>query len=431
MRSTPELSNKSLVRGQNVFALLSKFLTGQAAVQLINMAVGIAIIWLLPIVDYALYVFALTLLTSAPIIINMGISQAIITLGSRRENPDYFGSLLVSALRVSFVRYWFVAAMIIPLSIFMGYKNQAWSSTESIFIVISIVGACWLQNKVSILQSFLHIKQDQNKLLVSGLVGAIVRALLLLPLTLYPSAFLALIGNVCSMLVMYLVLQIYVSRISKVCKEDLSTTEVIRDFVRPLFLVVIYFALQGQIALFILGYQGQTVFLAEVGALSRFLQIVSILMVLNPFYIQPVFARLNNFWLFIKYLAGLYFLLAVFSIAVLTSSFYFPRIWLFILGENYSHLGAEVPLALGYALLSLIGATLYTVVIARGSTKNQYLAMLLGVLAQIGFLWISGVHSTTDALYFNLLPPLLYAIVQTCLLVSIIFGWNLTRRSVV
>ena len=124
-------TKKPFKKTTDIVVQLAKLLSGQGLIQLLNMLAGIAIIWILPVTDYALYVFMMVIITAAPIVINGGMSQSIITLASKRETPEYFGSLQFSAIKLSFKRFWYVAFVVVLLSMYMIFTNSCFRTQQS------------------------------------------------------------------------------------------------------------------------------------------------------------------------------------------------------------------------------------------------------------------------------------------------------------
>jgi hypothetical protein len=101
----------------------------------------------------------------------------------------------------------------------------------------------------------------------------------------------------------------------------------------------------------------------------------------------------------------------------LTSAYAAPQWWLFLLGANYAGLAQELPITIGTALMTIVGGTLYTVVIARGETRGQSLWVLPCLVGQVAFIGFHGVQNTRDALLLNAIPAAAICFVE-CLLLA-------------
>ena len=74
-------------------------------------------------------------------------------------------------------------------------------------------------------------------------------------------------------------------------------------------------------------------------------------------------------------------------------------------------------------MLTLIGGTLYTVVISRNRTTGQYWSILPSIAAQVIFVAAHGVANVFDALLLSLFPALAYTTVQMVLLIRVACEW--------
>ena len=95
-----------------------------------------------------------------------------------------------------------------------------------------------------------------------------------------------------------------------------------------------------------------------------------------------------------------------------------------MLGNKYAGLAAELPIAIGAALITLAGATLYTIVISKGNTKGQAWYILLGIGSQVISIWVFGVSTTSSALILNAMPAIAYMIVQLILVLNSVRKWK-------
>ena len=145
---------------------------------------------------------------------------------------------------------------------------------------------------------------------------------------------------------------------------------------------------------------------------------------LNPFLLQPSFARIDSRAVFISRVSAVVAGLLVFSLLCVVSVVLLPQWWLFLLGPKYAGLRGELPIAIAGALFTVIGASLYTIVISRNFTRGQAWAIAGGLGSQALFLFFVGVHSAMDALLLNILPLATYAALQFGLVIKIAKNWE-------
>lgn len=390
-----------------------------------NFIVGLLVLRFLSIREYALYVTASVLLAIGSLGSDLGISQAVNTLGSRlRADKQRLSALVAGAYIYRRYLFFMVIFVIIAVAFYM-MRGGKWSLFSVIASVSLVVLTSWIQNSVSIKKSVLHIHHNADGLFQAGIAEAFVRLVLVFICVIWATAVAALMVNLAGVFIGRIVL-------SRKCRPFLtdniepsdSQNRAIRSFVIPLIPTAIYYLLQGQLSIILLNYYGYTSAVAEVGALGRLGQIIVLPMLLNPFLIQPYLARLTNKKEFVTLSGIVLFGLIAFSFIAMVSVYRVPQWWLYILGSKYSGLGNELPLALLGAALTLSGATLYTMVVSRNFTIGQTWTVVFGLASQIIFISSHGVLTTADALILNLLPMLTYALIQAMLLTVVIAKWE-------
>jgi len=389
-----------------------------------NVVAGILIVRLLPLSEYALYVTASVLLAMISTGSDMGLSQGVNSLGARiHRAPELLSSLVASAMRY---RRMFFAAMVLVVMVvgYFMFQGGQWAPARVGIMVIIVLVIGWVQSTAGIRKSVLHIHHNAGALFRVGMAEALARMAAVWICLFSPTAESALLTNL---------LGVMAARImfSKQCRQYLVDVAVVsveqsrqlRNFVIPLMPAVIYFMLQAQLSTFMLNIYGYTESVAEVGALGRLGQIISVLMMLNPFLIQPFFARLDDKREFVFWVRVVVMTLIFTSGIVTASGYLLPSWWLFILGDNYSGLSAELPLALAGVMASLAGATIYALVVSRSITRGQSWTIISGLGLQIGFIVICGITSTADALILNLLPAVAYLVTQGVILAWVVISW--------
>jgi hypothetical protein len=184
----------------------------------------------------------------------------------------------------------------------------------------------------------------------------------------------------------------------------------------PLVPGAIYALFQGQIGVLLLGYYGQTQLVAEAGALGRLAQVINFLLVLNPFWVQPYFSRLQTNEALLIAIAKLMGLLTLLTCFIWASVVWVPEWWLMILGDQYTHTSSALRIAMAGVLIHAIFAVSYTVAIAIRLQSGQHWSVTVSILFQLFFLLATDVNSVEDALMLQLLPALGGLIVQWVLI---------------
>jgi O-antigen/teichoic acid export membrane protein len=406
--------------------LLGRFITGQGTIVAINLVTGFLILRALSISEYAIYVLVSLLQTIGSMGTDLGMSQAVVTLGApMREDKRSFSSLVASAIRLR-KRLFLAVAPVVLVIAYAILPVEARGAVVGIVAVLLALAIAWVQQSGSLATAILNANHDSSGLFRAGVSAAVIRlALVSLVCSSMPYAVSAIAINFAGAAVNTALLW---SR-SKHFLEDGEVvarqyTDRLVGFMKPLFPGILYYLVQGQVAIVLLAWAGATVAVAEVGALGRLGQVIGVLAMLNGFFIQPYFACLLDRRQFARRAAQLGLILAVGCVLVTLSSIVAPSAWLLVLGPQYRGLADQLVIALLGAQLSVIGATLYTVVIATGRTVGQWLQIPLGIGAQLLFLANIGVKGTEDALLLNLLPAATYAALQCGLLLHKLATWE-------
>lgn len=404
--------------------VVSGYMLSQGVAQAITLFLGIVVVNLLPIEEYALYIIANAILVVVSIGSNFGLSQGIISIGSgHRADQGYVGALFNAA------RWWTHRFMVLAIFISIGFSallfmENPWPLSIQVAIVTIVIFAGWAQVGSSLGRAVLNIHHDARSLFHVSIGESGMRMALLPICIIWPAAIAVLLVNLVGTFVgSRIALHRARRKFDRYAKEGPEERKALIRFISPLVLINVYFVFQGQIAILLLSVYADIRAVAEIGALGRLGQVFNVFMLLNSFLVHPIFARVRSRSDYLSSLAWLVFALAAFSTAVMISAFLLPEWWLLILGDQYASLTKELPIAIVSSLLTLAGASFYVVVIARGSTKWQSMAILPCLGSQLVFIATHGVQSTSDALIVMLLPAAAYAFFQAVLLLTAVVQW--------
>ena len=405
--------------------LIGRHLVGQSVVRVINLFVGMVILWLLPVEEYALYMVASLLLVITSLGSDLGFSQAVNTIGARLcGDKQRIGSLFSSAYYYQKIMLLIADAAMVFMAAFMLFGHE-WEVSGVIITLVLVLLMSWVQLPLNLKRTILNIHHESDGLFLAGAAEAIVRLILVSACLVLPSANVGLGINLVGVLVARIILAWKCEHlIEDNLDRDMNQCSELKAFVVPLIPIIIYYAFQNQISIFILSLLGNTASIAEVGALGRLGQIFVVLHSIFPFFLQPYFARINDRTVFIRGVARLSGVLILLSTLGVLSAYLVPELWLFILGGKYSNLTDELPIAMMTALLIIAGGAIYTVVISRSFTIGQSWAVGVGLLSQIFYVLIYGVDSTYNALVLNMLPSIGYLLVQITLLTAMMRAWK-------
>jgi hypothetical protein len=166
---------------------------------------------------------------------------------------------------------------------------------------------------------------------------------------------------------------------------------------------VIYYALGGQISVFLITYFGRTSAVASVGALSRLGQIFGLLTPINGILVEPYFARLPRVHLKSHYLMALAAAGAC-GAGLVALARVFPGIFLWVLGPKYAGLQTEVVLIMVSGAIALVTGLVATI---NGSRRFIFYSFVLAdiiltLILQAIYIWKVDLSTVKAVLWFNI-----------------------------
>jgi hypothetical protein len=167
---------------------------------------------------------------------------------------------------------------------------------------------------------------------------------------------------------------------------------------------VIYYALGGQISVFLITIFGRTVAVASVGALSRLGQIFALVQPINGILVEPYFARLPR-----KQLKS-HYLMAVISAGLCGAGVVglaraYPGLFLWVLGPKYAGLRAEVVLVIVSGAIGLFSGVIAAI---NGSRRFTYYSFVLAdiiltLILQAFYIWKVDLSTVRAVLWFGII----------------------------
>jgi hypothetical protein len=189
--------------------------------------------------------------------------------------------------------------------------------------------------------------------------------------------------------------------------ENAEDRAAMLGFIRSQAANAIFFCLQGQITVFLISIFGHNVSsIAEVGALSRLAMIFAVLSNLLANVFAPAFARCQDrarlrwqYALIVGAVAG-------FSLAIMGAALFFPRQFLFVLGNKYAHLDRELLLMVGAAVITAMASTLWSLNAAKAWITGSWLYIPLTLGTQLALIPFTDFTSVAGVLTFNLISAI-------------------------
>lgn len=374
------------------------------------MLYGFLCIRLLPVGEYAKFVVVFSIQASLMILLDVGISGTFIPLiGERIGDKQLIADYLASLRKIA---HW-LFAIAIPITT-VGYPllvhNRHWDwQTVTAMIIIVLVSA-WFARVGAAYGAVLILQRDRKswyraQMITSfgalGLLGLFV-------LFHWLSAFAAIlisVGRVIAIAAIYYVRSRKLLGVKGAPSKEKCTAAI--QLSLPTMPSVIYYALGGQISVFLITYFGRTSAVASVGALGRLGQLFALLTPINGILVEPYFARLPRQQLKSHYLmavAGA----GAFGACLVTLARIFPGLFLWILGPKYAGLRIEVMLVMLSGAIGLLAGVVATI---NGSRRFTYYSFVLAdtiltLILQAVYIWRVDLSTVKAVLWFNIFTML-------------------------
>jgi hypothetical protein len=172
----------------------------------------------------------------------------------------------------------------------------------------------------------------------------------------------------------------------------------------------VYYALAGQITVWLIALCGTTRAVAQVGALGRLAMLYSVVTAAFTVMIVPRFARAQfdrgSAALGVYWRAQLALSAPLGLIMLLVTAF--PTTTLMLLGREYLGLTHEVVLTAVNGALSTLSAAAYALAAARGVIIAPLLALPVALVIQIGLIMTLPVSTVSGVLWLSVLSNLMF-----------------------
>jgi O-antigen/teichoic acid export membrane protein len=402
--STPFL-RRALTRAR----IVGNFAFVQGVVQIISFLSGILLIRRLDQRQYAYFTISNTMQGTLNVLADLGISIALVSIGGRVwHDRQRFGQLVNTAFGLR-RKFGFVAAVIVvPILYYLLVKNGSPTNYTGLLIFIVLVGL-GVQLSIGVLSVVPRLRSDLGRIQAIDLTGALARFLALAALMyLFLNGAVALAVGSAALLLQYWMLRRYVAgAIDLTAPENPEDRTAMLAVIRSLAANAIFFCLQGQITVFLISIFGRNISsIAEVGALSRLAMIFAVLSNLLANVFAPAFARCQNLARLRWQYALIVVAVAGFSLAIMGGAVFFPRQFLFVLGNKYAHLDRELLLMVGSAVITAMASTLWSLNTAKAWIAGSWLYIPLTLGTQLALIPFTDFTSVAGVLTFNLISAI-------------------------
>ena len=402
--STP-LIRRALHRAK----VVGNFAFVQGVVQLIGFGSGILLVRWLDQREYAYFTIANTMQGTISLLADIGVSVGLVSIGGRVWHDRHrFGELINTGLSLRKRLGVIAIVAVTPILASMLLRNGAPISYTALLIAIVLAGIS-VELSTGVLAIVPRLRSDISLIQRIDLTGAIIRLCLLLLLTfVFLNAGIAVAAATATLFLQYTLLRRYVGKVVDLgAPQNAQDRREIIRLTRHLAPNAVFYCLQGQITIFLISFFAHRVSaVAEVGALGRLAMIFTVLSNLLANVFVPAFARCHERrklrWLYAAIAGGV----VAFSLVVLLAAEFFPREFLFILGNKYAHLRRELLLMVGGAVAGALTGTFWALNAAKAWITGSWLYIPLTLVTQIALIPYTDFSSVSGVLIFNLLSSI-------------------------
>jgi O-antigen/teichoic acid export membrane protein len=339
--------------------IVGEFGAVQVGVQAIGAIAGFIIIRSLAKPEYALYALANSGLAMFNILAGTGLAPALRSIGGEvHDDRTQFSQLVATVCQLRKFFALFALSISIPVTAWMLWSNGA-TALQTFLLCTVVCISCWPLLTATVLREAALMLGRYRKVQFVDFSTSAVR------LTCIVAAFAwlnALLGVIVAGLANWIQWYIYRRRSPEDVEPASRPSDVYRGralgITKQVLPNTLFYCFQGQITFVLLTLFGTSTGLADVAALGRIAALLAIFGTVFSNVLAPRFARCQD----AQRLPRLYFGLVGLTVLLLTPvvafSWFFPHVWLWILGSAYSGLERECVLIVIATSLHQLGGVM-------------------------------------------------------------------------
>jgi hypothetical protein len=355
-----------LVRRQRIRARLGtllRFSAGQLALQGITAFTGLCLVRWLTVADYAVFGLSLTLQSALGLIVDLGVTSAIMALtGDQYRNGAVLGRYIQAGLHLR-SRLLGIGAAVGMGAIYVVGNRQHWSWSTEVTVFAVVISGVLAQFWISIYGVPLILNQRLGRYygILAGAAGLRLTCVAVLrrwgELTAGSALVAGTLAGLCAALTLRHWSRTHWEAASQV---DGQAKGKIIHYIAPRAPLVIFQSLQGQVALFAVSYFGSSRPMAETGALGRLGQLFTLLSAFNLIILGPRFARIGKEKLRPLYLKTVGIASGIAMLAA-GAAFRWPGPLLWLIGPKYGHLEGPLRYVAAAACIAYVSTLLLVI----------------------------------------------------------------------
>jgi O-antigen/teichoic acid export membrane protein len=390
----------------------------QLVIQAIVAATGLILVRVLNKQEYALFTIAASAQTMLNLLTDSGINSGLMSIGGQVwEDLPRLGALTRTALSLR-TRLTILATLVVsPFAIWLLLANGA-SVVQAVVITAVLVAGTNYLIANAVFGAVLKLHSRYWTLQSADLAGALSRLVFCgTALFVFLNATIAVACTALSQFVQLIWVkrkasEILVAETNEV-GEDRQGLKMMIKRQLPYF---IFYAVQGQLSVFLISTFGTTSKVADVGALSRLGVLAAVYNSVINYIVCPAFARARERGRLLRsFLEVLTVALLSGLAAVWLASLFAPEIlWLF--GPNYGHLQSEVVWMVVSLMIGLLLGVIWGINTARGWLNSTWVIIPSTLVIQVAlarWLPLSSVKGIILFGIFSQLPNVLVSLAMT------------------
>jgi O-antigen/teichoic acid export membrane protein len=399
--------------------LFSEYATAQSVIQLLGILSGLWLVNFLPVREYALYTFAMSVFTFLSVFSDLGASNALLYF--RRETRIAklaFAPYVRAALRFRHGLLLLGGCAGLAFMTIVG-RERGFGAVEIAAIGAVLVGAVWIQVGASVALLQLRLEGLYRASYVAEMCGNAMRlaAVAAMWLATAPLAWLAMLSGAAGGLVTHILAGRNVPRADESPQvgapvANRKTIEGIARYVLPAALSAAYFSIQAPLTVWLSAYFAGTQSVAEIGALGRLGLIFGLLSGFTGTVLIPRLSAVTDDAHYLRRYLQCWAVLLPFGVGMIAIAYLVPDWLLLLLGNAYRGLDNGVMLIAISSVLSTWGGYLVGINNARGWVRQLSSIVAIYALVQVFLVMKLDLSTTIGVLYFGLWSSLAGLILQ-------------------
>lgn len=376
----------------------------QCGLQAIGYCLSIALIRVLPPTEFSLFTIAISAAGLLTVLSDSGVAAGLMALGGKNcTDAKALGIVYSEGMRLRLKMSGWACLVATPFVYFLLFKQGARWFAATLLVIFTLIcfyatlsgqmreNVLKLHQKLRIIQS-LHLGLSTVRIAVVPLFA-----------TFLPYAWAAM--GIYAISQLWHNIQLGKS-VGNLIITDVGPEREVRDaywgFVKKTMPGSIYFAVSGQLAVFLLTVFGKGEAVAEIGVVGRLAAICNILSAVLHLVVYPRFSRLSSererlLKLYFGTLVGI----ALFGALTLFVLQLFPKLVGYLAGNNYAGLETEMSLAVAAGMLGVLSGSAYALGAVRGIIVSPWLSIPSMLILQIFLLFTIDVSSVGSVLMMS------------------------------